>query len=263
MLFLNERRQRNKTSAETQVPLRSLRGKQAGVWEKVKEKQISWIHGGSWRSGRREAVYWGQRREVGRGQVRGGSCQGRSAQMWGAEHWRSCGNHLLVVPLTIHNTHKADQTWTSVGVEFWKERLETTWAREERCWLSGQEQAQVMFQFSNELALLGLLAVKPRKQIICGSFLARRESVKRTCSINCTLSFTFPLPMAPLGPLPSPHFTTQWHEILAETTWATTETNTKPQHHCSLSINAWAKNCLYFPFCNVLYVSISPLKQRG
>lgn len=32
-------RKRNKTSAETQAPLPSLTGKQAGVWEKIKENR--------------------------------------------------------------------------------------------------------------------------------------------------------------------------------------------------------------------------------
>lgn len=40
-LFLNERRQRNKTSAETQapLPLPSPTGKQARVWEKIEENR--------------------------------------------------------------------------------------------------------------------------------------------------------------------------------------------------------------------------------
>lgn len=117
--------------------------------------------------------------------------------MWGAEHGRSRVSHLLVVPLTIHNTYKTDQTWTSVGVEFWKERLETQHEQEGRD--AGRlDENRHRECFSS--AMSGspwAVGCKTQKANYLWLISSTERSVKLTCSINCTLSFTFPLPMAP------------------------------------------------------------------
>lgn len=70
-LFSNERRQRNKTSAETQAPLPSLTGKQAEYGRRLRRNSSpGYTEAPALRKKRRSTE---DREEVGRGQVRGGS----------------------------------------------------------------------------------------------------------------------------------------------------------------------------------------------